>query len=666
MPYSHAAEHRRGLQTRLSALRIGVAVCFGALAVAFWILQVVQHDKYGAWADRNYLRTIPLRAPRGVLFDRTGRVLVENRDSFTIVLLRERTADLNQAIARLAEAVGWPDARVREPIQRAIARRDPIFRPIPIIENATLSQVVAVKARQLELPEVAVLQVPIRRYPDDNLAAHIFGYVGEIREDQLSRPEYAGLEPGAVIGQTGVERIYNAALMGADGRRNVVVNSVGREIGEPLGQDDPREGKRMQLTIDWDLQKALEEAFHAAGFNGAAAFLEPTTGEILAMTSLPAYDPNVFAGGIDRTAWAGLTGDPLNPMTNRLIQGKYAPGSTFKVVMAIAALGAGVITPDFKVNCTGGATFYGRYFQCNRVHGVVDLRHAIEQSCNTYFYTLGSKLKIDTIYEYAQKLGLVGKTGIDLPGEADSFVGSSAWKQQTYRQPWYPGETISVAIGQGAVSVTPIALATMITTVANGGTLVTPHLIRAIDPDGRGWKPVPAPEPRAKVSLSAEDLQAVRDGLWLVVNGAGTGGRARIDGKDVSGKTGTAQVVSLTGAKIAAGKMDVRDHGFFVFFAPRDHPQIAGIVFAEHGIHGSAAAPIAKYVLETFFAKQEGKPLPPLPASLKAPPTPEPVEPRIGRGGGAPAPAHPVAAPAPADKPGTRAPEHPSTREPGR
>jgi penicillin-binding protein 2 len=619
-------EHRRGLQSRLQAMRVGVIACFGALAVAFWVLQVLQHAKYEAWADRNYLRTIPLRAPRGVLFDRAGRVLVENRDSFTIVLLREQTADLNAAIARLAEAIGWTSEQVRQPIQRAIARRDPIFRPIPIVENATLAQVVSVKARQLELPEVEVLQVPIRHYPDDDLAAHVFGYVGEIREDQLKWPEYAGLEAGDVIGQTGVERVYNAALMGADGRRNVVVNSVGREI-EPLGQDDPREGERMQLTIDADLQRALEAAFHAAGLNGAAAFLEPTTGEILAMTSLPAYDPNAFASGIDRTAWAGLTGDPLNPLTNRLIQGKYAPGSTFKVVMAIAALGERLITPDFKVNCTGGGTFYGRYFQCNKKHGVVDLRHAIEQSCNTYFYTLGEKLKIDTIYDYAHKLGLVGKTGIDLPGEAESIVPSTEWNQRMFKQPWYPGETISVAIGQGKVSVTPIALATMISTVANGGTLVTPHLVRAVDPDGHGWQPVARPAPRARVALSEDDLQAVRDGLWLVVNGNGTGGRARIEGRDVAGKTGTAQVISLAGARAAADKMDVRDHGFFVFFAPRDHPQIAGIVFAEHGIHGSAAAPIAQFVLRTFFAKQDGKPLPPLPAALKAAPVTEPRRP---------------------------------------
>jgi len=615
-------ELRQGFQTRLAALRIGVIVCFGALAVAFWILQVVQHAKYEAWADRNYLRTIPLRAPRGVVFDRNGRTIVDNRDSYTIVLLRERTADLNRAISLLAEAVGWPEARVREPIQRAISAKAPIFRPIPVVEHATLAQVVAVQARRLELPEVDVIQVPTRLYPDNRLAAHALGYVGEIREDQLSRAEYNTLEPGAIIGQTGLERVYNANLMGTDGRRNVVVNSVGREI-QPLDKEDPHEGQRLQLTLDVDLQKALEDGFRGAGFNGAAAFLDPKTGELLAMTSLPAYDPNVFAGGIERSAWAALTGDPLNPMSNRLIQGRYPPGSTFKIVMAIAALSEGVITPDYKVTCTGGAVHYGRFFQCLRSHGTMDVRHALEQSCNTFFYTLGEKLKIDTIHEYARKLGLVGKTGIDLPGEIESLVPSTEWKQRMFKQPWYPGETISVAIGQGAVAVTPIALATMIATVANGGTLITPHLVRAVDPDGKGWRPVPPPAPRAHVELSADSLQAVRDGLWLVVNGIGTGGRAKIEGKDVSGKTGTSQVLSLSGAKVAGSKIDSRDHGVFVFFAPRDNPQIAGVVFAEHGLHGSSATPIAQYVMQTFFNKLEGKPLPPLPASLRAVAIPE-------------------------------------------
>jgi penicillin-binding protein 2 len=562
-----------------------------------------------------------------VLFDRNGRVLVQNRDSFTIAIVRERTANLDAAVSLLARATSVDETVIKDIVQRH--RRDPPFRPIPVIEHASFAQVAAVRAHGLELPGVVVQQVPARAYPDNGMAAHVFGYVSEIQEAQLDRPEYAGLEAGAIVGQTGIERVYNASLQGSDGKRNVVINSVGREI-EELGTENPTEGTRLQLTIDYDLQRALEEGFRASGFAGAAAFLDPRTGEVLAMTSLPAYDPNDFAVGIESAKWADLNKDPLKPLENRLIRGRYSPGSTFKIVMAIAALSEGVITPDFKVFCTGSKTFYGRPFQCSRKggHGWVDVRHALEQSCNVFFYTVGDMMKIDKIHEYAAKLGLVGVTGIDLPGELSSLVPSTEWKQKTFNQPWYPGETISVSIGQGAVAVTPLALATMISTVANGGSLVTPHVVHAIDESGQGWQPVTPPAPRASIAIKPEHLQAVRDGLWLVVNGAGTGGRAKIDGKDVSGKTGTAQVLSLEGAKVAAGKIDVRDHGFFVFFAPRDNPQIAGIVFTEHGIHGgTSAAPIAKYVLETFFAKQEGRPLPTLNKSAvtttEPPPAPE-------------------------------------------
>src|SRR6188768_3985499 len=502
-----AFEDRREMQTRLMAMRVISIFCFILLASAFWILQVVQHDKYGPWADKNYLRTIPLRAPRGVLFDRTGRVLVDNQDSDTITFLRERTANMNEAIRILAEAVGLDEARVREPIQRAIARRDPPFRPIPIVEHATKAQVVAVLARALELPEVVVQHVPARKYPDDRMAAHLFGYVGEIQEPQLGRPEFTGLESGAVVGQSGVERIYNARLQGVDGHRTVVVNSVGREIEDRdeamFPRQDPQEGARMLLSIDYDLQRALEDGFKAAGFGGAGVFLDPQTGEVLALTSLPAYDPNMFAGGLDRSEWSGLTTDPLKPMQNRLIQGTYSPGSTFKIVMAIAALEEGVITPDTKVFCPGHGTFYGRSFKCWKQggHGLMDVRHAIEQSCNVFFYTAGDKLGIDRIYKYAAMLGLVGKNGIDLPGEVDSLVPSPEWKMRTQKEKWYAGETISVSIGQGAVSVTPLALATMMATVANGGTLVTPHLAKAFDSgDGKGWQPFAPPAPRSRLS----------------------------------------------------------------------------------------------------------------------------------------------------------------------
>jgi penicillin-binding protein 2 len=626
--FSTQYEDKRNLHTRLTALQIGAVVVFSLLAISFWLLQVVQHSKYREMADNNRLRTISLRAPRGVLVDRHGEVLVDNRPSRTIVLDREQTKDIDRTLTRLAEIAGVDEADLREIVQRR--RREPTFRPIALIEQATEQQVFAVRARALELPGVLVHEVPTRAYPDRGLAGHLFGYVGEIREDQLDRPEFPGIPPGAIVGQTGLERVYNERLMGRDGSRFVVVNSLGREIDE-LNEEPPTIGSRLQLTIDGDMQRALEEAFAHYGYYGAAAFLQPRTGEVLAMTSLPTYDPNDFAAGITRAKYSALLTDPRRPFNNRVIQGTFHPGSTFKIVMAIAGLSEGVITPQHTEYCTGAATFYGRPFKCHRAggHGRVDLRQAIEKSCNVYFYRLGDRMSIDTIHRYASMLGLVGKTGIDLPNEIESLVPSTVWKKRVRNEPWYPGETISVAIGQGAVSVTPIALATMMATVANGGSLVTPHLVRAID-DGRGWTEIPAPAPRRQMTIAPEHLQAVHDGLWMVVNGAGTAPQARIAGKDVAGKTGTAQVLSLEGAKTAAGKIETRDHGWFVFFAPRDNPQVAGVVLAEHSEHGYSAAPIVKHVLETYFAKQEGRPLPvlvkPTPIVASAP-NPEPRTP---------------------------------------
>jgi penicillin-binding protein 2 len=624
---SGAFEDRRTSEGRLVGLRVMFIASFAVLVVVFWLLQVLQNAKYEGLADSNYLRTIPLRAPRGVLFDRHGRVLVENRYSFTIAIVREGTTSLDATITKLASATGVPEANIREALERR--RRDPLFRPIPVIEHATFEQVAAIEVRRRELPEVLVQQVPTRAYPPDGLAAHLFGYVGEIQEPQLAQEEFSGLNQGAIIGQAGLERTYNSDLQGVDGDRYVIVNSRGREIDE-LNEVPPIDGRRLQLTVDYDVQRALEDGFRAGGFNGAAAILDPNTGEIFAMASLPAYDPNAFAIGLDGAAWSRLVSDPLRPMTNRLIQGTYSPGSTFKIVMAVAGLEEGVITPSTTFYCPGYGTFYGRAFRCNRPsgHGTVDLRHALEVSCNVYFYNVGDRLKIDQIHHYASSLGLTGRTGVDLPGENESLVPSTEWKQRTFKQPWYPGETISVAIGQGAVSVTPMALATMIATVANGGTLVTPHLVRATDAgDGRGWQFKPTPSPRATLSIPRDSLEAVRDGLWRVVNGAGTGGRARVPGRDVAGKTGTSQVVSLQNRSLAAGKIDVRDNGWFVFFAPRDNPEIAGVVFVEHGLHGSSAAPIARHVIETFFAKKEGQPLPSLTPPPQAPPTPPPAAP---------------------------------------
>jgi penicillin-binding protein 2 len=392
----------------------------------------------------------------------------------------------------------------------------------------------------------------------------------------------------------------------------------------------------LRLTIDADLQKAAEDGFRHYGYNGAAVILDPRSGEVLSLVSLPAYDPNRFAVGIDRATWSALNTDKLRPLQNRALQGRYSPGSTFKIVVAAAALEEGVASPDYRVFCPGGATFYGRYFRCHEKagHGSVDMRHALEKSCNVYFYTLGNMLGIDRIHKWAAALGLADKTGIDLPNEIQSIMPSTEWKRQRFNEKWYAGETISVAIGQGAVSSTPLSLAVMMMTIANGGTRFTPHVLKAVD-EGSGWKPIPPPPPQSKVKMRDSTVRALHDGLWMVVNAAGTGGRGRVQGRDVSGKTGTAQVISLQGAKVARGKMDVRDHGWFVFFAPRDNPVLAGVVFAEYSEHGYLGAPIAKHVIETYYAKQEGKPLPVL---QKTPPAVSVVAATAGPGTGTRAP----------------------------
>ena len=606
-----AIEERRKANQRLSGLQFVIAVLFSLLAVCFWVLQVVQHAKFEELAENNHQRTLAWRAPRGLVFDRDGRVMVENRHSYSISIVREHTKNLDHTIRTLAAVVGLDEAGVRAIVDRH--RREPTYRPITIIQDASLAQVAAVVAHRLdsELPDVVVEQVPTRRYPD-MIGAHLFGYVGEVSDAQVAENE--ALKSGDIVGQAGVEKVYNALLKGEDGAKRVVVNSVGREI-LTLDEDEPTEGKRLQLTIDYDVQKAIEEAFASAQFNGAAVVLDPTSGAVLGFTSRPSYDPNAFASGIDRETWTTLNSDDLRPLQDRATQGRYSPGSTFKMAVGLAALEEGVITPDFHVSCAGHATFYGRPFACWKKsgHGSVDLRHAIEQSCDVYFYTVANMVGIDKINKWSTALGLGVKSGIDLPNELQGLVPSTEWKQRVKKEKWYAGETISVGIGQGAVAVTPVSMAVYMATLANGGTRVTPHLLKAVD-DGTGWKPMPVPPPQSKIEIDHDKLQAIRDGLWMVVNAGGTGGRARIPGHDVAGKTGTAQVISNAGRLAAArSNKDLRDNGWFVFFAPRDNPEIAGVVFLEHGIHGPNAAQVAHHILDTFFAKKDGRPLPVVP-----------------------------------------------------
>lgn len=613
---------RDSMTIPLALMRTMVVVAFAGLGVGFWFFQVAQHEKFAELAENNHQRTIALSAPRGAVFDRDGRRLVENRYSLNISLVREEVEDIDATIETLSEVAGVPLAALEVVIERH--RRDPPYRPTVLIRDASLGQVAAVAAHAIELPGLFVQQLPTRHYPTNEVGAHLFGYVGEVSDAQLASNAFAGVRSGTVVGKSGIEQIYNQLLMGTDGARQVVVDSLGREI-DTLGEEFPLEGRQLQLTLDYDLQEAAEAAFEVAGFDGAAVVLDPRTGEVLVFASVPAYDPNAFAMGIDGETWGALNSDARLPLNNRALQNRYPPGSIFKIAVAVAALEEGIISADFKVPCGGGGNFYGSYRQCHSSHGTVDLRTALEKSCNTYFYTLGEMMEIDHIHQWATALGVGELTGIDLPFEVEGLMPSTEWKREARGEPWYPGETISVAIGQGQVTVTPLSLAVMMATVANGGTRVTPHLLKAVN-EGNGFVPVRRPVPRSEVELSPETLSALTDGLWYVVNRAGTGRSSRIEGRDVIGKTGTAQVISLEGRK-AAGEDDerFRDHGWFVFAAPAHAPEVAGVIFGEHNDGGSRSAPIAKHIMETYFAKQDGLPRPVLPL----PSTPQVVPPVV-------------------------------------
>ena len=458
-----------------------------ALATAFWYFQVAARAVPRDGGEQPQ-RTLPLRPRARVLFDRRGAVLVENRYAFDVSIVREQTSDLVRTAQAVAQLTGAPDDTHRtEPLERS--RRLPAYRPTLVIGDATEAQIAAIAARRLELPEVIVEKVPTRRYPD-SMAAHLIGYVGEV-DRRAAGPARYEAPGGAVMGQSGVEQTYNPLLMGTDGARNVVVNSAGARSTPRRG--GARRGRRLQLTIDDDLQRAAEEAFRHYGFCGAAVVLAPSSGEVLALRRCRPIDPNAFAAGIDRADWDGAhrsaaaaaePGHPGTVLAGLDLQDRGGDGGPR----------GGRGHARHRIFCGGGATFYGRFFKCHRPAATARCRCATRSRSRAtcYFYTVGNMLGVDRIHKWATALGLGEKSGIDLPHESQGLVPSTAWKKQRTGEKWYAGETISVAIGQGQVSVTPMSLAVMMATVANGGTRIMPHLVRAVD-EGKGWEPVPPP-----------------------------------------------------------------------------------------------------------------------------------------------------------------------------
>lgn len=586
-------EDLRDVQARLLIVQRVVASLLMLLIGVFWHLQVNRGRHYQRLSEKNRVRTVRLVAPRGRILDRHGRVLVENRPSFNVMLAAERVREVDETVTRLGRALHTGEAPIRE----SLARNGSRSRPVVIRADASLADVAAVEARRLELPDISIDVVPLRSYPLSTAAAHALGRVGEVTDAQLRSERFREVRPGTQVGQAGLEARYNDALMGVDGHRRVIVDSHGAEVDE-AELVPPREGPSLTLTLDARLQRSVERALE--GESGSVVALDPRTGEVLAISSIPAYDPNQFTAGIGHDLWRQLTSDPAKPLIDRAIQGQYAPGSTFKIVMAVAALEEKVISPTTKIFCPGSARLYNKVFACNRRggHGWVNVRQALQHSCNVFFYKVGVQLEIERIARWAKRFGLGRPTGIDLPHEAGGLVPSPEWKQRVLGAPWYAGETVSVAIGQGALMTTPLQLARLVAAVAGDGQLVQPHMVRAV---GDTPEPLPGTTP---LGISQSTLDVVRAGLEDVVAG-GTGARARLDGIRVAGKTGSAQVVSRLHARGEVVPRELRAHGWFVAYAPAEDPEIALAVLVEHGGGGGAAAAVARRILLRYFARRD-------------------------------------------------------------
>ena len=598
------------LRWRISFVGYVIAAALLVLVFGFWNAQIVQSGYYQIRAEQNRIREIPLPAPRGRIYDRYHRILADNRPSYNLLLIRENSPhSVEQTAAMLTSGVGMSKEELLERINRK--RREPKFRPIVLKEDVSVGDIAYVKAHRYELPEIAVEFQPRRRYLDNEVAAHALGYVGEVTEAELTTDEFVDFKSGDQIGKAGLEREYNNILIGKDGFKRVIVNSFGREMGK-LEEAPAIPGNDLVTTIDLDLQNAAEDCFAglradcmlAGDHMGALVALDPRTGEILALVSRPGFDPNLFATRIAAADWNNLITDSRKPLQNRAIQSHFAPGSVFKIFMAAAGLEAGTLNPLRSIYCPGSATFYGHTFACDDHHGTLNLHDAIVHSCNVFFYNVGNDLGIKRISQYATMMGLGRRTGVDLPGEDPGIIPSEEWKQKVFKTKWYAGETISVAIGQGYVGVTPIQAAWAMGGLTTGGRLKQPHLVDPKQLKTLGFSAGEIVEEDYPIQQSTVDI--VGTAMWGVVNENGTGHNAKVVGFDVGGKTGTAQVV---GGK-DAGKFnkEFKENAWFVGFAPYRNPEIVVAAIVQNGGWGSdAAAPVAHAVLETYYKKKTGQ-----------------------------------------------------------
>ncbi len=585
------------IQKRLPLLAVFIVLFTVVLLVRLWYLQAIKGDYYYEQAETNRIRPVKLRPPRGIIYDRHGRPIVENVLTFDISFVPEDAPDLEAAIGKLAAAVKMKPEEIREALENAAPVRTK-YEPVKLREEAPWDEVALIEAHQEDLPGTIVEPEHRRHYPYAGLASHQLGYIGKVSQSQRKQDQQ---DIGLLTGQGGLEKIYDKYLRGIAGRRMIQVNAAGRKVKD-LGVEEPKPGMDVYLTLDLAVQQTAEEALGARA--GAVVAMDPNSGELLALVSHPTYDPNLFPRGITAKDWVRLTNDPSHPLYNRAIQSVYPPGSTFKIIVALAGLESGVIKLEEKVSCKGFIKSGRRAFRCWKKdgHGAISFHQALVESCDVYFYTMGERIGWDRVAEFARRMGYGSLTGIALPDEKPGLIPTTDWKQKRVKEPWYIGDTYINSIGQGFVLVSPLQACQMISAVANGGVLYRPSLLKMTRNRESGAEKTFAPEKKTVITLDPAALEEVRKALFGVVNEpGGTAHGAQNPVATVAGKTGTSQVVAqkVPGRKLSE---ETRDHAWFIAYAPADNPKIAVAVLVEHGGHGGgAAAPVAGRVIEEYL-----------------------------------------------------------------
>jgi penicillin-binding protein 2 len=592
-------EDLSGVQKRANRLRVAIEVLFLVLVFFYWKTQILDHRKYWKLAEKNRIRETIIPAPRGLVLDRKGIILVKNIGSFKTSLIRENTPDLERSYRSISQLLGLPLEELKKRVAKY--RAMPPFKPLPVKEDLSLEEVTLVDARRLEMPELIIEAEPKRQYPFGSFAVHVLGYLQEISAEELRTPRYQDRRLGDLIGKTGLEAEYEPFLIGRNGRLVEVVDSQGRKQGE-VEKLEPQTSPSLQLNLDFDLQKKAESLLE--GREGAIIVLDPRTGCVLALASYPTFEPNKFIHRFTPEEWQAVVQDPATPLENRAIRGLYSPGSIFKLTMSLAALNLDVITERTSFFCGGEITLYGQPFSCWAAggHGMLDLTSAIRNSCNIYFYNLGKRMRIEDIARQAQLYGFGQLTGIDLPGEKEGLVPTPEWKKAKKKAAWYPGETISVAIGQGPLLVTPLQVAAHTAFIANRGRKIVPHLLNPATAIRRDFQSPDGADFLLRTGLRRSAFDKVIKGMWESVNREGTGRAAMIEGFDICGKTGSTQTISTESAeRLAQRKIEVKTHSWFTGFAPKDKPEVVVTVLVEYGGGGGAtAAPLARQLFEYY------------------------------------------------------------------